>query len=267
MANKRLDLAGKTFGELRVSAFSHIDEKGGSCWECSCVCGVTKTIRGSILVSGGAKSCGCLRTAQRDSWRASIGETINGWTCLEFIGRTGNHHTFLWEHLCGERRVIKGTTLRSGRQAKCLCEPKSTRKGTGKFHTPTRLTHKAMISRCTNPAHEAYPRYGGAGITLDQRWHDYNEFVKDMGERPDGLELDRIDNSKGYYKDNCRWVTRQENLRNTSVNVWVCFRGKEMTLVELSEISEVSYATLRARIFKYGWDVEVAATTKSRGKK
>lgn len=138
------------------------------------------------------------------------------------------------------------------------------KEGSGRFHGPTRNTHKAMVARCTNPEHEAYGRYGGAGITLDPAWLDYDTFVSEMGERPRGTEIDRIDNSLGYFKGNCRWVTRKVNLRNTRVNVRFLFRGDEKTIADLADIAAVPYPTLYARLAKYMWDVEKAVTTPSR---
>jgi hypothetical protein len=71
-----------------------------------------------------------------------------------------------------------------------------------------------MIQRCTNPNHEAYERYASKGITVCKDWFVYSNFRKDMGVRPEGLTLDRIDNNKGYYAENCRWTTRQTQQLN-----------------------------------------------------
>lgn len=71
-----------------------------------------------------------------------------------------------------------------------------------------------MKNRCNNPKSKAYKNYGGRGITYDKKWEDFREFYKDMGERPINTTLDRIDVDKGYYKENCRWATREEQQRN-----------------------------------------------------
>lgn len=74
----------------------------------------------------------------------------------------------------------------------------------------------SMIQRCTNPKHKAYKDYGGRGITICEEWlNSYEDFYRDMGKKPEGLEIDRIHNDFGYSKDNCRWTTRSINMQNT----------------------------------------------------
>lgn len=81
----------------------------------------------------------------------------------------------------------------------------------------TYRTWQNMWTRCRNPNHPAYKNYGGRGITVCDRWKSFASFLEDMGERPPRLCIGRIDNNKGYYKENCRWETRLEQNKNRRV--------------------------------------------------
>ena len=76
----------------------------------------------------------------------------------------------------------------------------------------------SMKNRCNNSNLKEYKNYGGRGITYDARWEDFREFYKDMGERPQGTTLDRIDVDKNYCKENCRWATKEEQQRNKRIH-------------------------------------------------
>ncbi len=86
--------------------------------------------------------------------------------------------------------------------------------GKGDSRTPTYHSWSGMIQRCTNPNSPTWRHYGGRGITVCGRWLTFDAFLTDMGTRPDGLELDRIDNDGNYEPGNCRWATRSEQLLN-----------------------------------------------------
>lgn len=83
------------------------------------------------------------------------------------------------------------------------------------MNSPTYVSWKSMISRCYRPLDASYVRYGAVGVSVCDRWRDsFAMFVEDMGVRPDGHTLDRIDNAKGYEPSNCRWATREAQSAN-----------------------------------------------------
>ena len=84
----------------------------------------------------------------------------------------------------------------------------------GYYGTPTCSSWQAMRKRCLNPASQDYPYYGARGICICERWNDFVRFIADMGERPAGRTLDRIDNEGNYEPGNCRWATASEQRRN-----------------------------------------------------
>lgn len=131
----------------------------------------------------------------------------------------------------------------------------------GFSQTPEYRAWQCMRKRCTDPENAAWPNYGGRGITVCESWMtDVSAFVRDMGAKPsEDHELDRIDNDGSYSPENCRWVLRSENNRNKSNNRFVEWQGQRKTLVEWSEITGLSYWTLRSRIDN-GWPVDRAMT-------
>lgn len=129
--------------------------------------------------------------------------------------------------------------------------------------TATYRTWNAMLQRCTNPRHEKFSQYGGAGVTVCPRWHEFAAFVADMGERPDGMTIDRIVGARGYEPGNCRWATPKQQQRNISFNVNIEFDGKIQCLAAWAEEVGISKDTLGYRIRK-GWPVQKALLTTPR---
>lgn len=105
-----------------------------------------------------------------------------------------------------------------------------------------------MRQRCYNPNSAKYPSYGGVGVRACKRWDVFANFLADMGERPPGKSLDRIDNNRGYSKSNCRWATSKEQCRNRGNTLRVLYEGHSIALAELAERSGIPYFTLHSRI-------------------
>jgi len=117
-----------------------------------------------------------------------------------------------------------------------------------------------MRSRCNNPRRNVYTTYGGRGIAITPHWDRFENFLADMGVRPEGTSLDRIDPNIGYSKDNCRWVTQKEQCRNKRNNRVLTYRGLSQTVTEWAEHIGIKDSTLRGRLTR-GWSVEAALTT------
>lgn len=125
--------------------------------------------------------------------------------------------------------------------------------------TATHNSWKAMMARCYNKSHKYFNYYGGKGVTVCNEWHSYDEFIADMGERPENMTLDRIDSNKGYSASNCRWATRKEQANNRSSNTVIEFNGVEQTLAQWADELNCSPEVLAQRL-KNGWSVKDALT-------
>lgn len=115
-----------------------------------------------------------------------------------------------------------------------------------------------MMSRCRNPRAHAFERYGGRGIMVCDRWLDFAAFFEDMGDPPQGKTLDRIDNERGYSKENCRWATSTEQNNNSSANVHVTAFGVTKPLKQWAAERRIKYTTLYARLFRSRMSAEQA---------
>ena len=125
-----------------------------------------------------------------------------------------------------------------------------------------------MKQRCTNPNKQNYPRYGGRGVTVCARWmQSFSAFEADMGERPSGMTLERIDNNGPYEPANCRWASMREQARNKRSNRVLDLDGRSMTIADWAEETGIDSRTIRSRIDKYGWSIRTALTAPVRQKR
>ena len=164
---------------------------------------------------------------------------------------------------CGNRHTVKNVDLKNTKSCGCFRRDLGrANKVHGMHGTPTYEAWHAMKQRCLNPNHKAWKNYGGRGITVCRKWaNSFEAFLLDMGERPDGASLDRIDNAKGYRPSNCRWSTAVEQARNRRTNKVFIVAKKRMTLAEISEHCGLSVQALSWRIYKIGMSAEEAMRT------
>lgn len=122
----------------------------------------------------------------------------------------------------------------------------------------------SMRTRCLRKSHSEYKNYGGRGIKICTRWMEYKKgfanFLEDMGRRPVGMSLDRIDNNGPYSPENCRWATPKEQANNMSTNLHWEIGGESHTVPEWSEITGIPTAILHNRVKLYKWSIKKALT-------
>ena len=109
-----------------------------------------------------------------------------------------------------------------------------------------------MWQRCVNPNVPNYHIYGGKGIRVCNRWKEFEHFLEDMGERPRGATIDRIDGNLGYTPSNCRWASRIEQNNNTAKNRWVTFKGRRQTVSQWARELNLHKTTILRRL-NSGW--------------
>ena len=164
-----------------------------------------------------------------------------------------------WEVLCecGNTSIVTRTSLVKGETQSCGCLQRELASQSvperfvkhGMTETPEYNIWCLMKRRCGNPRCRAYPRYGGRGITVCERWlHSFENFYADMGPRPSiKHSLDRIDNDLGYSPENCRWATAREQAYNTRDTTLITHNGRTLNLAEWSNETGISVKLLRSR--------------------
>lgn len=174
-----------------------------------------------------------------------------------------------WWHLrcdCGseiERRTKDALRVRS-----CGCETSERMAAQNWKHghtvrghmSPTYKSWFSMHQRCYRPSCNGYVRYGGRGITVCDRWFVFEHFVADMGERPVGTTLDRINNNGNYELTNCRWSVAEVQQNNKRNAVLLTYDGRTQTIQQWSRETCLRWTVIWQRIHRYKWPIEEALT-------
>ena len=160
---------------------------------------------------------------------------------------------------CGNIKKIRSSSLTHGETLSCGCLRKELFKNRttrhGMYNTSTYRAWCGMKSRCNNQKNKRYYDYGGRGISVCERWNNFENFYKDMGIKPKGKSLDRIDNNKGYEPSNCKWSIPIEQLNNTRRNSYITYRGNTKTVAEWARYLGVEYGAIHTRVIR-GWAAE-----------
>lgn len=175
-----------------------------------------------------------------------------------------NYSQWLCRCSCGTLKVVASKHLHgNSRSCGCLAvESVVARSRThGMVGSRTYSSWTTMKVRCTSPQHRSFENYGGRGIVVCDRWkNSFENFLSDMGPRPDGRTLDRIDNDGNYEPGNCRWAPEQVQRRNKRNTVYLEVFGEKISLPDAAERFGVPSDQLRWRL-KKGWSMEAAVTT------
>jgi hypothetical protein len=208
---------------------------------------------------------------------------------LRVIARSeklGGRAAWLCQCECGATKAVRSSSLRRGETQSCSCLKMDRIREANTKHGHTSRSQgrqsgtmgswHSMIQRTTKERCHAYESYGGSGITVCSRYREsFVEFLKDMGVRPAGMTLDRVDGRGNYscgkcneclkngWAMNCRWLSPKGQARNRKSNKLIAFRGETRCLKEWSEIVGISYSSLHYR-FQNNWDVEKMLETPTR---
>jgi hypothetical protein len=158
---------------------------------------------------------------------------------------------------CGQSGRFYRSNLRAGYTSKCHSTPVNFER------QRTLYVWFAMKARCLNPNHPQHSTYDrpSGHIQVCERWLLFENFLADMGYAPEGMELDRVDNDGNYEPSNCRWATREQQMRNTRANHRLTFQGKTQTVTEWAVELGLNKSTLYKRLGRSGWSIERALST------
>jgi hypothetical protein len=199
------------------------------------------------------QSFGRLTARRHEKTRATSGRSKIYWHC---------------DCSCGGTAKVALDQLRSGKTQSCGCLQRertsaaNTRHGHAGGPSQVYRCWAQMIARCTNEKATGYHLWGGRGIKVCERWHDFPTFLADVGEPPSrGHSIDRFPNRDGNYEPgNVRWATREEQNNNTRKNHFVTFKGETLTVAQWAARIGIRPQLLHARLARLGWSVERALT-------
>lgn len=190
----------------------------------------------------------------RGNFNNITGRRFGKLVAIAFVG-TDKFHKAKWlcQCDCGNTHVVSSNLLLRRMCKSCGCLHVKHRK----CFTPTYNSWRSMRVRCYDPKTPSWPNYGGRGVRVCERWESFNNFLADMGDRPEGTTLDRIDSDKDYEPGNCQWSSRTVQNQNKSNVRHLTLDGETFCLAEWSRRTGICESTIQMRL-KKGWSIERA---------
>jgi len=184
------------------------------------------------------------------------GDVYGRWTVIS-LDKSKPRRRWLCRCICGSESRIYPKALKGGETISCGCYGREARIAANTKHGHGRKGKKSktfqvwmgMVNRCHSPQQEAYPHYGGRGITVCDAWREnFSTFLADMGEQPPGYSIERNDVNGNYEPGNCRWATTIEQRNNTRSNVMISVADDLMTMAEFARRHGFDYKRTSHRI-------------------
>jgi len=246
--NWRAVNAGDVYGDWTITGEGekYLNKKGHGTrrWTAICICGETGLFTSAALKINSNK---CRHGDKNLKQDIAIGSTFGKLTVIGKATKYRNQTIIPCFCECGAVRKAIRKYLLSGVIFDCTnCAYKRSGKNANRTHAKSKsaeyYTWSSMKGRCLNPKNKAWDYYGGRGITVSQEWQQsFEKFLSDMGPRPKGASLDRIDVNKGYCVENCEWADGRQQALNKQANVPIAINDKLMFAKEIERETGLSY--------------------------
>jgi len=191
-----------------------------------------------------------------------IGQVFSKLTVISRAPATAGNRGARWncQCECGTTTVSRSDALKNGRAKSCGCHRaelggqrmKEMHTTHGMCGTPEYHTWQSMLNRCKNKNEPSYVNYGGRGISVSPDWESFEQFYADMGDRPEGMTLERVDVNGDYSKENCEWADRKQQANNKRNNHVILHDGESKTLAQWAEYYSIPAWKLSQRLVRDG---------------
>jgi hypothetical protein len=221
------DITGQRFDKLVAIEYIKNDRYGKAIWLFKCDCGDKIEKLSARVLAAKNNSCGCSQLKVTENQR--FGKLV------AICSNDKNFERWICRCDCGIEKEISKYDLLSGKSKSCGCVRYSSTHSTkhGMSNTSIYNIYLGIKDRCLNPNSRAYHNYGGRGIKMCERWQNsFEHFLEDMGARPAGHSIDRIDNDGDYTLENCRWTTRYIQSRNYRRNINIEYNSVKYCLTD-----------------------------------